>query len=127
MKICIPLESDQGLESKVTGHFGNAPLFGLVDVDSGALEVVPNPELRHRHGSCHPAEGLKALDVDAIVCQGVGRRAFAALSDAGIDVLIPTDRTVTAITEAVGHGHGHAGAGCGQGHRHGQGHGQGRR
>ena len=135
MKICIPLESDRGLESTVTGHFGSAPLFGVVDVESGALEVVPNPELHHRHGSCQPVEGLKELDVDAIVCQGVGRRAFTALNEAGIDVLVPTDPTITGITEAVRagkarrlslddtcgggqrEGHGHGGAGCGQGRR----------
>jgi len=144
MKICIPLDTDRGPESTVKGHFGSAPLLGVVDVDSGDLEVVPNPELHHRHGSCHPVEALKALDVDAVVCHGVGRSAFTALSDAGIEVLIPADRTVTAITEAVRagkarrlsldetcgggrrDGHGHAGAGCGQGHRavHGRGHGR---
>ena len=27
MKMCFPVESDQGLESKVFGHFGSAPVF----------------------------------------------------------------------------------------------------
>ena len=37
MKVCVPVTHDQGLQSPVSGHFGSAPLFVLVD--TGNLET----------------------------------------------------------------------------------------
>jgi predicted Fe-Mo cluster-binding NifX family protein len=49
-------------------------------------------------------DALKAHDVDALVCKGVGRRAFAALREADIEVLTPAPETVEEIVEEVGEG-----------------------
>ena len=142
MKICIPTKDNRGLESRAHGHFGSAPFFAMVDADSDRLEVVRNTDLHHGPHSCHHVDGLKAHDVDAVVCSGVGRRAFAALQEAGIDVLAPEHATVADIVSAMRagevrrlstdevcgggrHEHRHgAGVGYGQGncHAHGPGH-----
>ena len=142
MKICIPTKDDHGLESRVYDHFGSAPFFAMMDADSGRLEIVRNTDLDHRHHSCHHIDGLKTHNVDALVCSGVGRRAFAALREAGIDVLVPEHATVADIVSTVragearrlspdracgggrqGHGHG-AGAGQGRGNCHAPGRGR---
>ncbi|RME41495.1 MAG: diguanylate cyclase, partial [Deltaproteobacteria bacterium] len=34
MKVCFPVNNDQGLESEVYGHFGSAPAFVVVDTES---------------------------------------------------------------------------------------------
>lgn len=104
MKICIPTNDDRGLESRASMHFGDAPFFILADVESAGLKVVRNPECRdHRH-SCHHVRLLEAHDVDAVVCEGIGRRALSGLREAGIDVLVPPDRTVSEIVQAVNAG-----------------------
>ena len=101
MKICIPTEDNHGLESRVYDHFGSAPFFAMMDADSDRLEVVRNTDLDHRHHSCHHIDGLKTHNVDVVVCNGVGRRAFAALQEAGIDVLAPEQATVADIVSAM--------------------------
>ena len=101
MKICIPTENNHGLESRVYDHFGSAPFFAMIDADSDRLEVVRNTDLDHRHHSCHHIDGLKTHNVDVVVCNGVGRRAFAALQEAGIEVLVPEHATVADIVSAV--------------------------
>ena len=132
MKICIPTKDDHGLESRVYDHFGSAPFFAMMDADSGRLEVVRNTDLDHRHHSCHHIDDLKTHNVDVVVCSGVGRRAFAALREAGIDVLVPEQATVAEIVGTVRAGEARrlspdrACGGGRQGHRHGAGAGHGR-
>ena len=136
MKICIPTENDRGLESRAYEHYGSAPFFAMVDADSGQLEVVRNTDPHHRPHSAHHIDRMKAHDVDVVVCNGIGRRAFAALQEAGIDVLVPEHTTVADIVSAVRagevrrlsidqvcgggrHGHGQgAGVGHGRGNCH---------
>jgi len=104
MKICIPTNDNRGLESQASMHFGSAPFFILADVESANLEVVPNPECQDHHQSCHHIPLLKAHAVDAVVCEGIGRRAVSGLREAGIDVLVPPARTVSEIVHAVNAG-----------------------
>lgn len=142
MKICIPTESGQWLESKTSDHFGTAPFFTFIDVDTDTYRVVPNPECHNHHGTCHHVPLLTAHEIDAIVCTGIGRRALSALRDAGIEALAAPDKTVGGVVRAVrdgtarplpahhacegGHshrhrGHSHHGSGrCGH-HEHGAG------
>lgn len=95
MKICIPTVDDRGHASTVHPHFGSAPFFTLIEVDSGDLRSVANPACRHEHGSCHHVGILGPHGVDAVVCTGIGRRALTGLREQGVEVLI-TDRTAVA-------------------------------
>ena len=104
MKICIPTSDDQGLQSTAFDHFGRAPFFTMVDIESGRLKVVANPSCHEHHGSCHHTELLEAHAVDAVVCRGIGRGAVAGLHAAGINVLVPADPTVSEIVKSVGAG-----------------------
>jgi len=142
MKICIPTQDDLGLESQLFGHFGSAPFFAIVEVDSGDLQVMGNLGLHSHPRGCHHVDELRAHDIDAVACAGLGRQAFAGLQEAGIDVLIPERGTIGEILEALrlgqlrklsadevcgggrpggahgagrGHGRGHC---CGDGHGH---------
>jgi predicted Fe-Mo cluster-binding NifX family protein len=104
MNICIPTEDDQGLESQASGHFGRAPFFAVVDVDSGRLEFTSNPGCHQHSHSCHHVDLMKACNVDVLICTGIGRRAFSALNEAGIGVLTSSIGTVSEIVQAVRRG-----------------------
>ena len=39
MKICVPVEVNNGLASKPFGHFGSAPMFVVCDLESGNLSL----------------------------------------------------------------------------------------
>ena len=101
MKICIPTKDDRGPEAEPFGHFGSAPFFTLVDTETGEIEVVANSNPHHRHGTCHPLSQLWDRELDAIVCQGIGRRAFATLKNEGVDVMVASEGNVTDILVAV--------------------------
>ena len=134
MKLCIPTVESAGLHGRMSGHFGSAPFFTMVDTESGACVVVANGGAVHQHGTCEAAGGMEGHAVDAVVCRGLGRRALAGLAAAGIAVYVADAEDAAAalaqyragslspMAEAAacgggaGHAHGPGGAGgCGRG------------
>ncbi len=132
MKICFPVQNDQGLDSKVFGHFGSAPQFVVVDSETREVGQVINRDLNHQHGSCSPLKALGGQQVDAIVVGGIGGGALMGLRRAGMKVyqasaarvvdnldLLANNQLNEIGDDMVCSSHGH---GQGQGHGHGHGH-----
>lgn len=107
MKICIPTDCDRGTESAMSPHFGKAPFFTLVDLDTMDIEALPNPSRNTHHKSAHHVPLLTSHSVEAVVCEGIGRRALSALRAAGIEVLSSPAGTVGWVIAAVSAGHIH--------------------
>ena len=86
MKICFPVETNEGLNSAVYGHFGSAPLFMVVDTDANTVASISNRDQHHVHGACNPMKALDNQQVDAIVVGGIGAGALTRLNQMGITV-----------------------------------------
>jgi predicted Fe-Mo cluster-binding NifX family protein len=125
MKICVPVLEDKQLESREYDHFGRAPYFAMIDTESDALEIVPNTDDHQDHHEDHHLQLLKAHNIEAVICSGIGRRAVAALANAGIGLLTPPERTLGDVIETIRAGKGRplsAKDACGGGrHQHGEG------
>ena len=134
MRIAVTYENGE-----IFQHFGHTEQFKLYDVSDGKIvgeQIVPT------NGSGHGALAgfLKAAQVDALICGGIGMGAQNALAEAGIalygGVTGSADAAAKALAEGVlrfdpdakcdhhGHGHedgedhacGHHGGVCGHGH-----------
>ena len=129
MRVCIPTMDDRGREGMPSDHFGSAPFFTFVDTDAGTYEAVRNGGASHVHGACQPLSFLGSRGVDAIVCRGLGRRAFSRLAGAGVQVFVTLEKnaeeSVAALkegrlrlltSEEACHGHGHGVSGHGHAH-----------
>ncbi len=90
MNICIPVTADRGLESPVSGHFGSAPIYMLVDVETREARALSNTRAVHEHGACRPLDALAGHEIDAIVVGGIGAGALMKLQGAGIRVFRAT-------------------------------------
>jgi predicted Fe-Mo cluster-binding NifX family protein len=86
MKICFPVQIDDGIESAVFNHFGSAPFFVVVDTDTNDLSTINNRDQHHTHGACNPMKALDNQKVDAIVVGGIGAGALTRLNQMGIIV-----------------------------------------
>ena len=80
MKIAFPVVKNKGLDSKVHGHFGSAPFFVFVDLDTDTTEVFDNPDKDHEHGACNPMAALGGRRVDGGVVGGIGGGALKKLN-----------------------------------------------
>ena len=123
MILCMPTMDGTGLDDRLSGHFGSAPYFTVVESGTGRTEVIANGHARHEHGHCRPTQSLQGRGVEAVVCRGLGRRALARLNGEGITVLVTEAETVVEALKAYVSGAvvplDEAGA-CQGGHSHGQ-------
>jgi predicted Fe-Mo cluster-binding NifX family protein len=92
MKICIPTEEQNGLDSLAYGHFGSAPFFLIYDTVSQNYELLNNGNAEHIHGQCNPTHLLKEKAVDAVIVAGMGARAIMNLQSMGIQVFRTSER-----------------------------------
>jgi predicted Fe-Mo cluster-binding NifX family protein len=94
MKVCFPVENNEGIQSKVFGHFGSAPIFLVIDTATKEVAEVINRDQHHEHGRCSPLKALGGKEVDAVVVGGIGGGAIGGLTRAGIQVFKAQDGTV---------------------------------
>jgi predicted Fe-Mo cluster-binding NifX family protein len=86
MKIGFAIETNQGLESLVYGHFGSAPAFIIFDTEMSQAISVDNSNAHHVHGACSPIQALGGNKVDAMVVGGIGPGAIMKLNSMGVKV-----------------------------------------
>lgn len=86
MKVCIPVNEDNGIRSSVCSHFGAAPYFLLVDSETSICQTLPNQNQHHEHGQCQPLAALRGQQVDAMIVGGIGMGALTRMQAAGIRV-----------------------------------------
>jgi predicted Fe-Mo cluster-binding NifX family protein len=94
MKIAFPVVEDKGLDSDVHVHFGSAPHFVFVDLDTDTVETFDNPDQDHDHGACNPMAALGGRKVDGVVVGGIGGGALKKLNSDGITVYRAIEGTV---------------------------------
>ena len=86
MKICFPVEKDNGIESEIFGHFGSAPFFVVYNTEDKSVSTINNRDLGHTHGQCNPMKALNNQLVDAVIVGGIGGGAITGLNNKGIKV-----------------------------------------
>jgi predicted Fe-Mo cluster-binding NifX family protein len=86
MKVGFPVERDEGMESRVYGHFGSAPAFVVVDTNNNEIRAIQNQDLHHIHGACNPIRALDGQMLDSLVVGGIGGGALQKLNALGIKV-----------------------------------------
>jgi predicted Fe-Mo cluster-binding NifX family protein len=94
MKVCFAVQENEGVNSTVYNHFGSAPLFVMVDVDSDKMTAVDNKDKEHVHGACNPIKAIGGQNIDAVVVGGIGGGAIRGLNAQGIKVYRAMAKTV---------------------------------
>ena len=96
MRIAIAAETDNGLDSLASAHFGHAGFFVLVDVDGSevkAVNTVENPF----HGGHQPGqlpEFLHQQEANVLLSGGMGQRAVTFFEQYGIQPVTGASGTV---------------------------------
>lgn len=101
MKIAFPVVENKGLNSEVHGHFGTAPHFVFLDLDTDSVVTSENPDQDHQHGACNPMAALGGQRVDGVVVGGIGGGALKKLTTDGITVYRAVDGTVGENAEMI--------------------------
>ena len=100
MRVCFPIEKDDGLASTVYGHFGSAPMFLLVDTESNQATAITKAA-HHCHGACKPIGALSGQQVDGIVVGDIGVAARIQLQSLGLRIFKAQGATVRENIERI--------------------------
>lgn len=98
MKVCIPTESNFGLDDHLSQHFGRAPTFTVVDIETGKVKVIRN-DGSHMSGSKLPPEILAEHGVDVMIVGGLGPKAITMFESFGIKVVVGGSGLVRDVIE----------------------------
>jgi len=96
MRIAIPAESKNGLDSPISYHFGRCPVFIVVDAEDGevkSVEEVDNPYYGQHAPGQVPAF-IQSQGADVILVGGMGHRALAMFEQYGIEAVTGAGGTV---------------------------------
>jgi len=101
-RIVIPAEDGNGLEARLSEHFGRAPYFIIVDLEEGNIsnvQAVPN-ESEHFGGFGLPSSRILQFKPNAVITFGMGPRALSLFQEAKVAVLRANSIKVKDVVEA---------------------------
>ena len=94
VRIAVPVDKNEGLNSSISKHFGKAPYFLIADIDKEEIKdfqlKINNAATAEQKRGLETVKFLKNEDVDAVLFEGEIREGPSyALSDELIDVVSP--------------------------------------
>lgn len=92
MKICLPVVDQSGLQSTIAPNFGSAPWLSIVDTDTREIDAIDTTG-----GACR----TKPIEIDMVICRGVGPAMFQRLLLQGIRVFGTDATTIDAALVAL--------------------------
>jgi len=104
MKICIPVEEDNGIDSIPRQHFKSAPLFIIYDTDTGATEVIENVTGDETYEESKPGDILKNKSIDVVFAGSIDKDVLSDLNSIGIKVYQSMPGTILGNIEVLKRG-----------------------
>ena len=94
MKLAIPSETSDGLQSMRSGHFGHTPYFTIVEFDND-MNIVSTESVKNvdhdQYGCGGVIEYVLGLGVDGILTVGMGRPPLMRFTENGVIVYSETN------------------------------------
>ncbi len=97
MKIAIPVDEDNGIDSVVSHHMGHAKIFLVYDSGTKELSRVPIGE--DKPGMCVPVDVLETKGIECVFLFEAGQRAIMKMRALGIRIVTGEFKTVREVTE----------------------------
>ncbi len=96
LRLAVPADSDTGLQSTRSGHFGRCNYYTLIDIkDNQIVKITPLKNGGHTQGGCFaPVMLLSGNHVTKLVVAGIGGRPLQGFRANGIEVYFGGGNTV---------------------------------
>jgi predicted Fe-Mo cluster-binding NifX family protein len=87
MKVAVPVDLDQGLDSPASGHFGHCAAFVVSTIENGEVVEVHSLPNSHHSSCAEPVVNLAHDGVQVLIAHGMGYRPFMVTQQLGISVI----------------------------------------
>lgn len=101
-RIAFACETNQGLQSEMSGHFGRCPYYAIVDIDGQEIknvQVIDNPYFNNHVPGVVP-QFISSQKVNVMIAGGMGPRAIDMFNGFGIDVATGVGGVVENVLKA---------------------------
>ena len=86
-RIAVTADSNNGLDSLTSGHFGHCKAFIVSTIQDGKIIEVESI-INGGHSSCaEPVNRLVSMGVNVLITQGIGMRPFMHAQQIGLTVI----------------------------------------
>ncbi|WP_022847449.1 MULTISPECIES: NifB/NifX family molybdenum-iron cluster-binding protein [unclassified Desulfurobacterium] len=101
MRIAVPVNEDNGLDSTICEHFGHAPYFAIIDVEGEDinLSIFPNPAIEHAAGQI--PRMLAEKNVNMIIASRMGEKAKLFFKQFGIEAVTGASGTLRDVVARI--------------------------
>ena len=96
--ICIPTMDEGGLLSRISMHFGKTPYFTFMKLENGKIEEISVIESEYNGNSEVPVDLILSLNVEVVICKGLGEKASSMLRCNGVEVISGVSGRVKDVT-----------------------------
>ena len=100
MKLLIAINEDNGMSSKLSGHFGHCPFFAIYETETKKFEIVKN-KLNHSNQLLTPVDQIMKFKPDAVFTLGIGQRAINLFNEKGIKLLKGDYKTIKEVIDNI--------------------------
>jgi predicted Fe-Mo cluster-binding NifX family protein len=98
--IAIPTQGNRGMDDQVHEHFGKAPTFTLLNLETGGLTIIDNTS-DHMGGTVSPPELIRSIGADTVAVGHLGAKAADRCAELGIIVLCGASGSVRDVMRQV--------------------------
>ena len=100
MKLLIAINENNGMDSKLSEHFGHCSYFAIYETETEDFEIVEN-KLDHSNLDMTPVDQVMRFEPDVVFTLGMGGRAVKLFGEAGVKLKIGDYKIVREVVENV--------------------------
>jgi len=89
MKILIAVNENNGINSKLSEHFGHCPYFAIYETETKNLEFFKN-KIDHTNQDSTPVDQIMKFNPDIVFTLGIGGRAIELFNKQ--DIILKTGK-----------------------------------
>ena len=80
MRLLIAIDEDNGIDSKLSLHFGHCPYFAIYETNTKEFKIVKN-ELDHSNQNLTPVDQVMKFKPGVVFSLGIGQRAIKLFNE----------------------------------------------
>jgi len=100
MKLLIAIDEDNGVDSKLSEHFGHCPYFAIYETNTKKLEIIKN-KIDHSNPNLTPVDQLIKFNPNTVFSLGIGQRAIKLFNEKKVKLRTGNYKTVKEVIENI--------------------------
>ncbi len=103
MKLLVPLDTSEGIASKISDHFGKAKYVAIIKVSKENIEIAEISAFSKVLGKTLADYAIEK-GINGVIVKGIGFRAFEKLASSGVKIYKTSCENLECLFEELSRG-----------------------